>query len=138
MGDSHFPKIDYTNYLVQYTKPLSVQFIANWQFYCLRSIPVCGQHDNKQCGQHDIKQCGEYDIKQCGQHDIKQCGQYDIKQCGQHDIKQCGQHDIKQRVPNSLPDLFCIATGNGANLSRSALRSKRCTSKKYSIANFRR
>ena len=38
MDDSHFPKTDYTNYVVQYTKPLSVRVIATWQFYCRRRL----------------------------------------------------------------------------------------------------
>ena len=32
-------------YVVQYTKPLSVQFIAVWQFYCRRRRSDSGLHD---------------------------------------------------------------------------------------------
>jgi len=35
----------HTKYAVQYTKPLSVQFIATWQFYCPRRRSVSGWHD---------------------------------------------------------------------------------------------
>jgi hypothetical protein len=35
----------HTKYVAQYTKPLSVQFIVTWQFYCHRRSSECGWHD---------------------------------------------------------------------------------------------
>jgi len=47
MFASHFPKMVHTKYMVQYAKPLSVQFRASWQFNCFRRSSECRRHDIK-------------------------------------------------------------------------------------------
>jgi len=47
MDASHFPKIGHTKYAAQCAKLLSVQFIATWQFYCLRRSSECEWQDIK-------------------------------------------------------------------------------------------
>jgi hypothetical protein len=82
--------MDHTKYVVQYTKRLSVQFIATWQI----SVPKDVQYVDSTISNNEVI---------------------------------------------ILSQTNCVyATFDGAKLSRSALRSKRSTIKKYNTLNLKR